>query len=220
MPIVLITGANRGLGLEFARQYAADGWTVIVTAREESPELSQLGVRVEQLDLNDLDQVARVGDRLDGPLDLLVANAGTYGPGAVDDANAAAEWGRTFTVNTIAPYLLARAVLPRVAEARGKLIAISTRMGSIADNSSGGYLAYRSSKTALNMAWRNLALETRSQGVIATMFHPGWVKTRMGGRSAPLEPEESIAGLRKVIAGLGPKDAGEFFQWDGARVPW
>lgn len=220
MPTLLLTGANRGLGLEFARQYAADGWTVIATAREESDELRQLGVRVERLDLADAGAVAGFGKRIDGPLDLLIANAGTYGPGAVEDASAAAEWAATFQVNTIAPYLLARSVLGRVAEAQGKLVAISTRMGSIADNNSGGYLAYRSSKTALNMAWRNLAIETRSKGVIATMLHPGWVRTRMGGQSAPLEPEESIRGMRRVIAGLTAADSGEFFQWDGQLVPW
>ena len=219
MPKVLITGANRGLGLEFAKQYRSDGWDVIATARQSSAELEALGVRVESLDMRDLDAVAGFGDRLDA-LDLLIANAGTYGPKDADNAEEAEAWLETMRVNTVAPYLLGRSVLPLVEASRGKLVAISTRMGSIEDNSSGGFLAYRSSKTALNMAWRNLALDVKRRGVIAVMFHPGWVKTRMGGAGAPLQPEESISGMRRVIGGLQPGDSGEFFGHDGARIPW
>ena len=219
MPKVLITGANRGLGLEFAKQYQSDDWDVIATARESSPELDALGVRIEKLDMRDLDAVARFGGRLDA-LDLLIANAGTYGPKDADSAEDAEAWLETMRVNTVAPYLLARSVLPLVEASRGKLVAISTRMGSIEDNSSGGFLAYRSSKTALNMAWRNLALDVKRLGVIAVMFHPGWVKTRMGGASAPLQPEESIRGMRQVIDELQPADSGEFFGHDGDHIPW
>ena len=219
MPTVLITGANRGLGLEFARQYSADGWDVVATAREPSPELNQLGVRIEQLDMMDVDAAADFGKRIDS-LDLLIANAGTYGPKEADDAQQAIDWLDTFRVNTVAPYLLARSVLPLVEASRGKLIAISTRMGSIEDNSSGGYLAYRSSKTALNMAWRNLAIDVRRRGVVAAVLHPGWVKTRMGGSSASLGPEESVGGMRRVIDRLQPTDGGEFFGYDGGRIPW
>ena len=219
MPKVLITGANRGLGLEFARQYSADGWDVVTTVREPSPELEALGVRIEHLDMAGLDAVAGFGKTLDA-LDLLVANAGTYGPKEADSAEDAEAWLQTIRVNTVAPYLLARSVLPLVEKSRGKLIAVSTRMGSIEDNTSGSFLAYRSSKTALNMAWRNLALDVRRSGVIATVLHPGWVQTRMGGASAPLEPEESVAGMRRVIENLGPDDSGEFFAYDGSRIPW
>ena len=219
MPKVLITGANRGLGLEFAKQYQSDDWDVIATARESSPELDALGVRIEKLDMRDLDAVAAFGGRLDA-LDLLIANAGTYGPKDADSAEDAEAWLETMRVNTVAPYLLARSVLPLVEASRGKLVAISTRMGSIEDNSSGGFLAYRSSKTALNMAWRNLALDVKRLGVIAVMFHPGWVKTRMGGASAPLQPEESIRGMRQVIDELQPADSGEFFGHDGDHIPW
>jgi len=219
MPKVLITGANRGLGLEFAKQYQSDDWEVIATARESSPELDAHGVRVEKLDMRDLDAVAAFGGRLDA-LDLLIANAGTYGPKDADSAEDAEAWLETMRVNTVAPYLLARSVLPLVEASRGKLVAISTRMGSIEDNSSGGFLAYRSSKTALNMAWRNLALDVKRLGVIAVMFHPGWVKTRMGGASAPLQPEESIRGMRQVIDELQPADSGEFFGHDGDHIPW
>jgi NAD(P)-dependent dehydrogenase (short-subunit alcohol dehydrogenase family) len=219
MPTALITGANRGLGLEFARQYAADGWDVVATARETSPELEKLGVRTETLDMSDLEGVASFGQRLDA-LDLLIANAGTYGPKDAENADDAREWLDTFVVNTVAPFLLAKAVLPLVEQARGKLIAISSKMGSIDDNNSGGYLAYRSSKTALNSAWRNLALEVRRRDVVAAVLHPGWVKTRMGGSSAPLEPEDSVGGMRRVIARLSLDASGGFYGYDGAAIPW
>ena len=218
MPTVLITGANRGLGLEFARQYSNDGWTVIATARESSQELEQLGVRVEQLDMSDLEGVAKFGERLDS-LDLLIANAGTYGPRSVTSADDARDWADTFVINTIAPFLLAQSVLSLVSRSNGKLIAITSRMGSIEDNRSGGYIAYRSSKTALNSAWRSLAIDTRGKAT-AAVLHPGWVQTRMGGSSAPLTPQQSVAGLRKVIERLGPQDSGEFFSYDGSTIGW
>lgn len=219
MPTVLITGANRGLGLEFARQYCRDGWRVIATARDPTDELEDLCVRVEEVDMLDLDEVAEFGADIE-QLDLLIANAGTYGPKAVRNADDAEGWSDTFTVNTIAPFLLAQSVLPAVERSGGKLIGISTKMGSIEDNTSGGFIAYRSSKAALNMAWRSLAIEARGRGVTAAVLHPGWVQTRMGGASAPLAPEESVAGMRQVIAGLGPDQAGGFFNYDGASIPW
>ena len=218
MPSVLITGANRGIGLEFARQYSADGWDVVATVRQSSPELDVLGVRVERLDMRDLDAVASFGERLDS-LDLLIANAGTYGPRSPRSAAEGEEWLETFAVNTVAPYLLAQSVLPLVARSGGKLIAITSKMGSIADNRSGGYIAYRSSKTALNSAWRSLAIDNRDK-VVAAVLHPGWVQTRMGGESAPLEPEESVAGMRRVIEDLGPDQSGRFFSYDGSEIPW
>ena len=218
MPTVLITGANRGLGLEFARQYSSDGWTVVATARENSPELDGLNVRVERLDMSDLDAVARFGERLES-LDLLIANAGTYGPRSVKSAEDARGWADTFVVNTIAPFLLAQSLLPLVAENHGKLIAITSKMGSIEDNTSGGYIAYRSSKTALNSAWRSLAIDNRGK-VVAAVLHPGWVQTRMGGSSAPLTTEQSISGMRQVIERLGPGESGRFFGYDGAEIAW
>jgi NAD(P)-dependent dehydrogenase (short-subunit alcohol dehydrogenase family) len=217
MPEVLITGANRGLGLEFVRQYKDAGWEIVATARESSPELDALEVQVEKLEMSNLNAVAEFGNRFDR-LDLLIANAGTYGPREVRDADAGRDWADTFVVNTIAPFLLAESVLPAVRAAHGKLIAISTKMGSIEDNTSGGFIAYRSSKSALNSAWRSLAID--NPGVVCAVLHPGWVQTRMGGPSAPLRPEKSIAGMRKVIERLGPDQSGGFFAYDGAEVPW
>lgn len=216
MPTLLVTGANRGLGLEFVRQYRALGWHVIATVRETSRELDELGADVRQLDLADLSSVTEV--RAGQPLDLLIANAGIYGPRDAEKAGEAAEWLDTFTVNTVAPYLLAKALLPEVRAAGGRLIAVSTRMGSLADNSSGGFLAYRSSKTALNMAWKTLALA--NPDLVCAVLHPGWVQTRMGGANAPVTPEKSIAGMIRVIEGLSAADSGEFFDYLGDRVPW
>ena len=216
MPTLFITGANRGLGLEFVRQYRAKGWDVIATVRERSDELDRLGAEVRSLDLSELDAVAAM--RAGRPLDLLIANAGTYGPREARDAESAGEWLDTFAVNTVAPYLLAQALLPEVRAAEGKLIVVSTRMASLADNSSGGFLAYRSSKTALNMAWQTLALA--NPDLVCVPLHPGWVQTRMGGASAPVTPEQSIAGMMKVIEGLTPAQSGEFFDYQGQPVPW
>lgn len=216
MPTVFITGANRGLGLEFVRQYRAEGWDVIATVREGSPDLDSLGAEVRTLDLGDAAAVSAV--RAGRSVDLLIANAGTYGPREATDAASAAEWLDTFAVNTVAPYLLAQALLPEVRAANGKLIVISTRMASLEDNSSGGFLAYRSSKTALNMAWRTLALA--NPDLVCVPLHPGWVQTRMGGSNAPVTPEQSIRGMRKVIDGLTQKDSGEFFDFEGRSVPW
>ena len=223
MPKILITGANRGIGLEFARQYAADGWAVIATARDpgEADELRAIGgVRVEQLDMVDVDAVAAFGQRIEGPLELLIANAGTYQPETCDTAEDARGWARMLMVNSIAPYVLAHSMLGQVAEAGGKLIAISSDMGSIAANRSGGYVPYRSSKSALNSAWKSLAIEARALGLVVAAFNPGWVKTRMGGPNASLRPEDSIAQMRATIAGLGPEQSGGFFQRDGAEIPW
>ena len=223
MPKILITGANRGIGLEFARQYAANGWDVVATARNpvEAGELKALdAVRVEQLELRELDTVEDFGRRIEAPLDLLIANAGTWKPESAETAEDGRAWAEMLSVNCIAPYLLARACLDRVAAAKGKMIAITSGMGSIADNDSGGYVPYRSSKAALNMAWHSLAIDTRRLGVIAAVLNPGWVKTRMGGSQAPTPPAKSVAAMRRVIESLRPEDSGGFYNHDGQPYPW
>ena len=219
MPSVLITGANRGIGLEFARQYAADGWDVVATARETSAELAGLGVRVEPLDLRDLDAVAALGAGINGPLDLLIANAGTMSPENGATADDGRGWAEMMTVNSIAPYLLAKSVLARVADARGKLIALSSGMGSIGE-SSGGYVPYRTSKAALNMAWHSLAIEAKPLGVVAAAIDPGWVKTRMGGPNAMISAEQSVGDMRRLIERLGPDQSGGFLKRDGTPHAW
>ena len=218
MPSVLITGANRGIGLEFARQYSADGWDVIATARQSSEELDGLGVRVEQLDLSGADAVVVFSDRIEGPLDLFISNAGTNHPMNGKTAEDARDWAQMMLTNSIAPYMLGKALLPSMADG-GKMIAISSGMGSIGDNG-GGWVPYRTSKAALNMAWSSLALEARRGGVACVLLSPGWVKTRMGGAGAQITAEESVGAMRRLIERLTIEDSGRFLRRDGSELPW
>jgi NAD(P)-dependent dehydrogenase (short-subunit alcohol dehydrogenase family) len=222
MPRILITGAGRGIGLELARQYAADGWDVIATVRDprKASELSALGVRIEALDMRDFAAVAAFPERLRGkPIDLFIANAGLSQAKWIRSRDDAEAWQEVHAVNAVAPTLLAETLLPLVEAAGGRMAAISSRMGSIAD-SSGGYIGYRASKAALNAAWRALALGWRERPVTLVLLHPGWVKTDMGGPQAPVPAEESVAGMRQVIAGLPRSESGAFLDYRGAPVPW
>lgn len=227
MSTVLITGANRGLGLEFARQYAAAGWRVIATSRslDKAGALKALGsgVTIYPLDVTDLAATAALGRELAAEtIDIAIANAGTSGPRSLrpeavaDDAEA---WAATFRVNTMAPLALAGAVHAQVARSdERKLIAISSRLGSIGANTEGGMYAYRSSKAALNAAWRSFALDHPE--LIVTALHPGWVRTDMGGKSAALGVEESVTQMRRVIVGLRKSHSGCFYSYDGSQIPW
>ena len=216
MPTVLITGANRGIGLEFARQYSVDGWNVIATARHSSPELDGLGVTVKPLDLADPEAVA--GFAVDGPLDLFIANAGTSQPKETQGAANARDWQAMMMVNAIAPYQLGRVLLATMAEG-GKMIAMSSGMGSIGDNG-GGWVPYRTSKAALNMAWNSLALEAKPRGVACVLFSPGWVKTDMGGAGAEITPQESVGDMRALIERLTIENTGTFLRRNGSELPW
>jgi NAD(P)-dependent dehydrogenase (short-subunit alcohol dehydrogenase family) len=223
MPAILVTGAGRGLGLEFVRQYAAAGWSVIATVRQhgDGDALRTLGARVELLDMRDFGSFADLGKSLAGqPLDLFVANAGMTSPGEMRTAEEAERFLEVLAVNSVAPTVLASLLLPNVIAAQGRMIAITSQMGSIADNGSGGWLAYRASKAALNAAWKTLAVEWASKPIAMAMLHPGWVQTDMGGRAAPLTPEDSVAGMRQVIEGLGTKDKGQFLNYRGEVLPW
>jgi len=216
MPKILITGANRGIGLEFARQYSVDGWNVIATARHSSPELDGLGVTVKPLDLADPEAVA--GFAVDGPLDLFIANAGTSQPKETQGAANARDWQAMMMVNAIAPYQLGRVLLATMAEG-GKMIAMSSGMGSIGDNG-GGWVPYRTSKAALNMAWNSLALEAKPRGVACVLFSPGWVKTDMGGAGAEITPQESVGDMRALIEWLTIENTGTFLRRNGSELPW
>ena len=218
MPAILITGANRGIGLEFARQYSSDGWHVIATARHSSPELYKLGVRVEPLDLSDADSVAAFPKTMDGSIDLFVANAGTNHPMSTDSAQDACDWQTMMMINAIAPYQLAKALLPKMGRG-GKAIAISSGMGSIGDNG-GGWVPYRTSKAALNMAWSCLAMEAKPRGVTAVVLSPGWVKTRMGGSGAQITAQQSVSDMRALIDRLTIDDTGKFLRRNGSELPW
>ncbi len=222
MPTVLVAGASRGLGLEFVRQYAADGWRVIATARrpEKADALRRAKAELHPLDVTDLDAVRRFAEALRGEaIDVLVANAGVTGPRnmSAEDVDAAG-WLETFRVNAVAPLALAGAFRRHVARSpMRKMAAVTSRLGSIASTDGGRYV-YRSSKAALNMAWRSFALD--APDVVAILLHPGWVRTDMGGASAPVAPEESVAGMRRVIASAGQPQSGRFFNYTGEEIPW
>ena len=221
---VLITGANRGIGLELARQFSERGNTVIGTARKpaEAMDLKALKVRVEQLDVTDTASVQALAGRLQGePIDLLVNNAGIGGHTA--DSFAATDFdlvAQTFDVNSLGPMRVTQALLPNLEAGEGKtVVQISSTMGSIEQNR-GGYYGYRASKAALNMFNKSLAAELGKRGYTCIVMHPGWVKTRMGGAAAPVKPEDSVAGMLKVIEGLTPEDNGRFIDFQGPAIPW
>lgn len=224
MPTVLVTGANRGIGLEFVRQYATDGWRVVATCRrpEAADELNALGVEVHRLDVADFSAVDALARSLAGQaVDLLVNNAGLYGErqalGGIDYAG----WEQVLRVNALAPLKMVEAFLPHLDAGTGKRIAcLSSKMGSMAENSSGGAYVYRSSKAALNAVVKSLALDLRGRGIAVAALHPGWVRTAMGGPGALIGPAESVAGMRRVIDGLTIEGSGHFYAYDGTEVPW
>jgi len=231
MPTLLITGANRGIGLELTKRYAADGWTVIAACREpqSATALKAIrGVSVEALDVTDYTAVDKLAQTYDGTaIDLLLNNAGIYGhrDGAlkVSDFDT---YLQVLQVNSVAPMKLALAFLPHLKAAQNrnkmggaKIATISSRMGSIADSGGGAY-AYRASKAAINAGMHNLALDLKSSGISCITLHPGWVKTDMGGAGADIDVTTSAAGLKQVIDGLALKDTGKFYNYDGGEIPW
>ena len=232
MQTVLITGAGRGIGLEFARQYLADaGWRVLACCRqpERATELKPLAaasrgrLEVLPLDVRDAGQITALAGTLRGQaIDILINNAGVYGQRAAAlGAIEADTWRLTLEVNALAPLKMCEAFVEHVARSERRLmVAITSRMGSIADNTSGGHYAYRASKAALNAAVKSLALDLRPQGITCLALHPGWVRTAMGGSEAPLSVTESVTGLRKVMAAARPAQSGRFLAFDGAEIPW
>jgi NAD(P)-dependent dehydrogenase (short-subunit alcohol dehydrogenase family) len=225
---VLVTGANRGIGLELSRQYHAAGWQVIATAREPEAarDLKALGegVRIAQLDVTRPESVAALAASLGKePIDLLINNAGQ---GVGFEARPLTElkideFERVMQVNALGPVRVTQALLPNLRAGKGKtIVGISSVLGSIAANREGGFYGYRESKAALDMFMRGLAAELKSEGFICIAIIPGWVKTDMGGPDAPLTPEESVAGMRKVLDHLKPEDSGKFWSYDGTNIPW
>jgi len=219
VPTVLITGASRGIGRELSRQYAAEGWNVIPTCR--NPDEADIAGAV-RLDVKSAEDLGALTEMLgDTPIDLLVNNAGvSLQKNAVVGTIDYDAWEETFRVNTLAPIRIAEALAHHVAESSmKKMVFMSSVMGSIAGNGGGHYI-YRSTKAALNAAMVSLAMELRGRGIISVSMHPGWVRTDMGGPSAAVSVEESAAGLRRVIAGIGPRDNGRFLDYKGAEIPW
>lgn len=229
---VLITGANRGLGLEFCKQYAAAGWRVLAVCRrpDQADALLALAVasdRVQLLaaDVADFGQIDALAAHLNGtPIDVLLNNAGVYGDQAGQGFGRLdyAAWQHTLTINTLAPVKLAEALLPNLRAGQRKLIVtVSSLMGSMADNTSGGSILYRSSKAGVNAAMKSLSIDLAPQGIGVLILHPGWVRTDMGGPNALIDADESVAGMITVIGGFTPAQSGGFLRYgDGKVMPW
>ncbi len=226
MPTILITGAGRGIGLSLARAYAAEGWRVLGGVRDpaKAADLAALPVEVMTLDPGSDASVADLAASLSGtPIDVLFNNAGMMGPRQrqVLGDIAYEAWGEVMAVNVMAPVRMADAFSDHVAASERKQIAVvSSVMGSMADNTAGGFYLYRSSKAAVNMAARSLAADLAPRGITVVMFHPGWVRTDMGGSSAAVSPTDSAAGMLRVMSEVRPKDNGRFFNYDGSEIAW
>ena len=226
MPTLLITGANRGIGLEFVRSYAGDGWRVHACCRhpEKAKALKAIpgDIELHRLDVTDGLRVASLARELAGePIDLLINNAGVYHPRRGFGETDYDDWVEELKINTLAPMRMAERFVEHLAASERKLIVnISSGLGSIALNNDGGSYMYRSSKAALNMVVKGLSADLGDRGIIVTAQSPGWVQTDMGGGQADLSPEESIVFMRKTIDNLTLAQSGHFFGHDGTERPW
>lgn len=225
---ILITGANRGLGLEFAKQYAQDGWQVIACCRapQHATALQALAkahsnIQVFALDVADFAQIDALAQQLkDSKIDVLINNAGIYPDSSTDLVNTD-DWLDAFTVNSISPYKIANAFKPHIAKSNLKKMAtLTSKMGSIDDNSSGGSYIYRSSKAAANMVMKSLSIDLQPLGISVVTLHPGWVQTDMGGDNALINAKTSVTGMRRVIDHLNLATTGRFIAYDGQLIPW
>ena len=232
-PTVLITGANRGLGLEFVHQYALDGWRVLAFCRSASEDLSRVAlnrdVRVDAVDVCDFEQIDRTASELRGEtVDVLINNAGQFGPKLEADQDPRQTyghmdydvWARLFRVNTLAPYKMVEAFHEQlVASNQRKVVTLSSTVSSIS-SAEATATAYRCSKAAVNMAMATLSKRLASDGVAVLTLCPGWVRTRMGGEAAPIAPSDSVRGMRARIAELTLDSTGRFLRYDGNVIPW
>ncbi len=229
---LLITGANRGIGLEFATQYAADNWRIIACCRQPDHAESLRTLKnihgdrllVYELDLSDFTAIDRLAETLRGEtIDLIINNAGVYPSaqqGEFGHINYDA-WLETLRINTLTPLKMAESFVTQLERSRLKTFAIITsKMGSIADNGRGGSYPYRTSKAAVNMVAKSLAIDLARQHITTILLHPGWVQTRMGGPDALISTQQSVAGMRAVLNRITPGDSGKFFAYDGQLIPW
>lgn len=232
----LITGAARGLGLEFARQYLADGWRVLACVRRPGEAQSLAaefadGARLEvlPLDVRQAESVSALATRVQQrPIDLLLNVAGTMGldgqsgyVGMGFGHTDYSDWEDVLRTNVFGPMRLAESLVEQIAASRErKIVNLTSVLGSIGRNEIGGLYAYRSSKAALNALTRSMAIDLRPRGITVIALHPGWVRTDMGGVEAALDPADSVRGMRSVIARAGPDGSGRFFAHDGSELPW
>lgn len=226
-----ITGCNRGLGLEFVRQLLARGQRVIATCRDiaTATDLTALTLKHSgQLSLVEMDVSDEASMREavallnDEAIDVFINNAGMYGPRDANFGNVdGPAMAEVLYTNAVAPVLLTQLLIDNVRKGSGKkLVYVSSKMGSIADNGRGGSYIYRSSKTALNSVVKSLALDLAPEGIATATLHPGWVRTDMGGPNGLIDAPESVSGMLNVIDGLSVADTGQFFNYDGSTIAW
>ncbi|WIO75339.1 SDR family oxidoreductase [Porticoccaceae bacterium LTM1] len=230
MPTLLITGANRGIGLELTRQYLEGGWNVLACCRQpdQADELKQLQsdntmLSIHSVDVGNEQSIKQLAEELKGKsIDVLLNNAGIYGgSGNKLGSITSDQWLEVFKVNTIGPLLMAQVFLDQVASSDKKTIAtISSKVGSIEDNQSGSNYMYRSSKTAVNQAMKSLSIDASGLGIKAVVLHPGWVLTDMGGPNALINTQQSASGLKAVLDNLKMEQSGQFINYDGSEIPW
>jgi len=228
MSTVLITGTNRGIGLEFTKQYAEAGWDVLACCREPGTAnaLNALttqyaNIKTFALNVANFTQVDALAQQLSNTaIDVLINNAGVYPSGGLSDTEVE-NWLDSFKINSIAPLKIAIAFTPHIAKSQlKKLVTLSSKMGSIDDNTSGGSYMYRSTKTAVNMVMKSLSIDLKPSGIAVATLHPGWVETDMGGPNALIDTQTSVAGLRKVIDQLNLNNTGRFIAYDGKEIGW
>jgi len=222
MPTVLIIGASRGIGHEMVQQYRNDGWRVIATARQQQDcdALAQLGAVAHQLDVTNAESIAALGWRLDDEkIDSAWLVAGVYGP-SHGSFPTGPEFDAVMHTNVLSALRLIPIVAPLLADTRGKLAVLSSRMGSIGERSSTDGTLYRASKAALNSVLKDASITYGAQGVTCIAFHPGWVQTEMGGAEASLTPEQSVRDLRATLARADSSANGSFLNHDGAPIAW
>ncbi len=237
MATALITGINRGLGLELTRQYLTAGWQIIGTCRSSSPALDELAgtyankLRIAQADMLDLASLEALKAELGAtPIDVLILSAGTmgkldFGASGMDDGGFQQldydDWATVMAINVLAPMRLAELLVDNVAASdERKIVAFSSMLGSNALNQNGGLYTYRSSKAALNAVVRSLGHDLAERNISVLAIHPGWVRTDMGGPNASLTAEQSVSGIINVIAKLGPDKTGQFMSYTGEDMPW
>tara|TARA_B100000780_G_scaffold273618_1_gene237429 strand:- start:202 stop:888 length:687 start_codon:yes stop_codon:yes gene_type:complete len=228
MKTVLITGSNRGLGLAFAKCYSENNYNVIACCRNTdiASDLISLSkkynsIQIHSLDVSNTDQIKALSNSLQSqPIDILINNAGIYRPSTFGNIDKDG-WMDSFLVNTIAPYEIIQNFLPNllIGESK-KVVSITSKMGSIDDNTSGGSYIYRSSKTALNSMMRSLSHDLLSQGISTLTLHPGWVKTDMGGAGAWIDANESVKGMMNQIEKLSINNSGQYIDYAGKSINW
>lgn len=231
MPTVLITGANRGLGLGLTRVYLEDDWNVIAAGRAASPELENLRcdrLDIRSCDLTDDEALASLADSLAGSaIDVLINNAGMMATGGFDDdADRFGQfdrelWRKVFDINLFTPMRMAELFMDHIAgSTRGRMVTISSMLGSMELNNFGGLYAYRASKAGVNAIMKSMAIDLADRGIITIAMHPGWVQTDMGGAGAAIDITTSVTGMKAVIDGLAPESSGKFLSYDGSEMPW